>query len=74
MPDVRREQEHVTLLQFHALEPALGGDQQLRIASQLIEEFFQGVVMKVGALIGTSDQRDDQVGVTPDLLVSDRRT
>lgn len=43
------------------------------IALELIEKLFERIVMKIGSLIGAADNGNDEIGVSPDLLVADRR-
>jgi hypothetical protein len=49
------------------------GDQQRRIAFDLMEKLFVGVDMKIGTLVGATHHGANKVGVFPDLLVANGR-
>jgi hypothetical protein len=67
------EQKDITLFQVHAFKLTAIGDQQGRIAFDLMEKLFVGVDMKIGALVGATDHCANEVGVLPDLLVANGR-
>ena len=49
MPDVRRQQEDVALLDLHIVDLAALGDLQEHIALELIEEFLDRIVVEIDA-------------------------
>ncbi len=71
--DKSGKQKDIALFQVHAFKLAAIGDQQRRIAFDLVEELFVGVDMKIGALVGATHHCANEVGVLPDLLVANGR-
>ena len=67
------EQKDVALFQVHAFKLAAIGDQQRRIAFDLMKKLFVGVDMKIGPLIGATHHGTNEVRVLPDLLVANGR-
>ena len=72
MPDMRGQQKHRAFLEFHAAGLAALHRVQVRIALELVEEFFVRVVVEIGALVRAADDGDDKIGIKPDLLVAHR--
>src|SRR6218665_2528622 len=66
---VRRQQENIALLQIDAFQFSLIHDVQPGVAFELVEEFFQRVVMEIGAMIRPANDGHHEIRVLPDLLV-----
>ena len=73
MAHVRRQQEHVAGANRHVARTPVLHDAQHHVARELVEELLERIVVIVGALVGSADERDDEVGVLPDLRVANRR-
>src|SRR6218665_618307 len=70
---MRRQQENIALLQIDAFQSSLIHDVQPGVALELVEEFFQRVVMEIGAMIRPANDGHHEIRVLPDLLVVDGR-
>lgn len=73
MAYVRRYAEDIAFIQFDVVVFSAIDQLENHVAFELIEEFIDRIVVKVGALIGTADYRNHQIGLRPDLLIADRR-
>ncbi|KAG1240452.1 hypothetical protein G6F68_017648 [Rhizopus microsporus] len=73
VPHVRGKQEDIAFLQVHAFGFAVHPQGQPGVAFDLVEEFFQRVIVIVGAKVRAADDGDDEIRILPDLLVADRR-
>src|SRR5882672_5001051 len=73
MTQVRRHKEDRTFLQFESPGPSILHDIEKGVALHLVEEFFVGIVVVVGALVRPADDGDDEIRVLPNLSVADRR-
>src|SRR5690606_3090456 len=69
----RGQQKDVAFSEIDALALAVNPKVQVSVAAHLVEKLFVGIVVIIGAVVGTADHSDDKVAVLPDLLVADRR-
>ncbi len=74
VPHVRRQKKDIAFIDRHVARFAVVHDAQRDVAANLIEELFERIVVIIGAAVRPADDRDDEVGIAPDLRVSDRRT
>ena len=72
--NVRRKEVDVTLGDGHVARRLTGvvGDAQVHRALQLVEELGPRIVVEVGPHVAPTNDRDDHVGVLPDLAVGHR--
>ena len=73
VPHMRRQQEHLALLDRHVVEIAVVADLEHHVALELVEELLHRVVMIVAALVRPADHLHGHVAVLEHLLVADRR-
>jgi hypothetical protein len=68
-----RQQEHIALVQIDTLELAAIEHKQMGVAFELVEVLLVGIVVKIGSLIGSTNDGANQVTVGPDLLIAHGR-
>src|SRR5580692_3232640 len=73
MPDMRRQQKDFALPDRHVVMLSVVDDLEHHVATQLIKELLDRIVVKIGAPVRAADHGDHQIRVLPDLLVADRR-
>ena len=73
MADMRRQQQHIALLERHVPPLSVLDDAERDVALDLVEKLFERIVVVVGALVGPADDRDHEIGILPDLGIADRR-
>ena len=71
MAQVWRHQVHRALFKLDAITLAAIHDVEEGVALKLPEIFLIRVVMKIGALVRSADDRDDEIRVFPKLLIAD---
>src|SRR5688572_24640250 len=73
MAHMRRQQEHVALLDRHIVEIAVVADLEHHVALELVEKLLDRIVVVVAALVRAADHLHGHVAVFEHLLVADRR-
>jgi len=72
MADVWRQEEDVAFFEVDTFGFAVDPEREPGVAFDLVEEFFQRVVVIIGAMVRAAHNGDDEVGVLPDLLIANR--
>ncbi len=73
MSDVRGEQKNLSFSNWHIVVTAVINHLEYHVSPELVEEFLDWIVMKVSTFIRSADDRDHQLGIRPDLLITNRR-
>src|SRR5262249_46940276 len=70
---VRWHEEDRAFLQIDLARLAVLHDVEKSVSLHLVEELLVRIVVEVGAVVRAADHGDDEIGVLPDLRITDRR-
>src|SRR5579864_4968465 len=73
VPNMRWKKKDAAFADRKIARPPVLADAQHHVALDLIEEFLERIVVKIGAPIGPAHDRDDEIRPLPDLRVADGR-
>jgi len=73
MSDVGGQQENLSLSNWHIVVTAFINHFEYHVSRELVEELVDRVVMKVSTFVRAANHRNHQLGIGPDLQISDRR-
>jgi len=65
MTQVRRHKENRAFLELESPGLSILHDIEKSVAFHLVEEFLEGIVVVVGALVRPADDGDDEIRVLP---------